>query len=207
MPVGQVVEGRDLLRTYGYYLQVASLAALAPAPLLTAYCASKSGVEAFTHALRAEVAHRGVGAGIVYLSWADTALIRAADQTAVSQELRTHLPWPASVTHDTAPFVRAMVRGIERRSARVGAPPWLRRVQAARAACRRSSRTTPGGSSPLAGTAPCRPPAWSPAPCSRTRGRPKPCRWYAILGACPGADAPQPSPQAPARPFRDCRGA
>lgn len=122
-----------LLRTHGYYLQVASLAALAPAPLLTAYCASKSGVEAFAHALRAEVAHRGVGVGIAYLSWADTGMIRGADATAVFRELRGHMPWPASVVSEPAAFVRAMVRGIERRSAHVYAPPWLRGVQAGRA--------------------------------------------------------------------------
>ena len=49
-----------LLESRGY-LQVASLAALAPAPMMAAYCASKSGVEAFAHALRAEVAHHGRG--------------------------------------------------------------------------------------------------------------------------------------------------
>ncbi|MFE2236525.1 SDR family oxidoreductase [Streptomyces sp. NPDC059442] len=122
-----------LLRTHGYYLQVASLAALAPSPLLTAYCASKSGVEAFAHAFRAEVAHQGVAVGIAYLSWADTDMIRAADETAVFRELRTHMPWPLSATHGTAPFVRAMVRGIERRSAHVYAPRWLRGANAARA--------------------------------------------------------------------------
>ena len=37
----------------GYYLQVASLAAMVPAPLMTAYCASKAGVESFAHARRA----------------------------------------------------------------------------------------------------------------------------------------------------------
>ncbi|MEV8530467.1 short-chain dehydrogenase/reductase [Streptomyces sp. NPDC051211] len=122
-----------LLRTRGYYLQVCSLAALAPAPLLTAYCASKAGAEAFAHALRAEVAHRGVGVGIAYLSWADTGMIREGDRTAVFRELRAHLPWPASAVHDTAPFVRSMVRGIEHRSAHIYAPPWLRGAQAARA--------------------------------------------------------------------------
>ncbi|WP_051832353.1 SDR family oxidoreductase [Streptomyces katrae] len=123
----------DLLQTSGYYLQVASLAAFVPAPLLTAYCASKAGVEAFAHALRAEVSHRGVGVGIAYLNWADTSMIRAADETAVFRELRTHLPWPASVVQDPALYVRAMVRGIERRSAHIYAPPWLRGAQAARA--------------------------------------------------------------------------
>ncbi|MGW7453959.1 SDR family oxidoreductase [Streptomyces sp. NPDC054787] len=122
-----------LLRTRGYYLQVASLAALAPAPLLTAYCASKSGAEAFAQALRAEVGHRGVAVGIAYLSWADTDMIREGDRTAVFRELRTHLPWPASVVHDIAPLVGAMVRGIERRSGGVYAPAWLRGAQAVRA--------------------------------------------------------------------------
>ncbi|MFD3695166.1 SDR family oxidoreductase [Streptomyces sp. NPDC058646] len=123
----------DLLRSRGYYLQVASLTALAPTPLLTAYCASKSGVEAFAHALRAEVSHRGVGVGIAYLNWADTSLIRHADQTAVFQMLRAHLPWPASVNQDAAVYADAMVRGIERRSPHVYAPQWVRGAQAVRA--------------------------------------------------------------------------
>ncbi|MFC9819615.1 short-chain dehydrogenase/reductase [Streptomyces erythrochromogenes] len=93
----------DLLRSHGYYLQVASLPALAPAPFLTAYRASKSGVEALAHALRAEITHRGVDVGIAYLHWADTTLIRHADQTAVFQELRSHMPWPASVNQDPPP--------------------------------------------------------------------------------------------------------
>lgn len=123
----------DLLRSRGYYLQVASLTALAPAPLLTAYCASKSGVEAFAHALRAEITHRGVDVGIAYLNWADTTLIQHADQMAVFQKLRAHMPWPASVNHDPASYANAMVRGIEHRSAHIYAPAWVRAAQPARA--------------------------------------------------------------------------
>ncbi|MFE5488944.1 SDR family oxidoreductase [Streptomyces virginiae] len=122
----------DLLSNHGYYLQVASLAALAPTPFLTAYCASKAGAEAFAHALRAEVAYHGVDVGIAYLGWADTTLIRHADQTAVFKELRTHLPGPASVSQDPDAYADAMVRGIERRSAHVYAPSWVRAAQAAR---------------------------------------------------------------------------
>ncbi|GFE13345.1 short-chain dehydrogenase [Streptomyces glebosus] len=44
-----------LLTTRGYYLQVASLASMTAAPMMSAYCASKSGVEAFAHALRARL--------------------------------------------------------------------------------------------------------------------------------------------------------
>nr|WP_306324464.1 SDR family oxidoreductase [Streptomyces venezuelae] len=168
----------DLLRTRGYYLQVTSMAALAPAPLLTAYCASKSGAEAFAHALRAEVLHRGVGVGVAYLNWADTAMIRAADETEAFRELRAHLPWPASVVHDPAPYVRAMARGIERRSVHVYAPPWLRGAQVARAllpsvVARRSRRVLADrGESPLPPTGLLGPGGAAADP-SRT-GRPDP---------------------------------
>ncbi|WP_143671880.1 SDR family NAD(P)-dependent oxidoreductase, partial [Streptomyces caniscabiei] len=43
----------DLTRTAGYHLQIASLASIGAAPMMSAYCASKSGVEAFAHTLRA----------------------------------------------------------------------------------------------------------------------------------------------------------
>lgn len=61
--IGGAVTGRAflpvLMESRGYFLQIASLAALTPAPMMTAYCASKSGVEAFAHSLRAEVAYKG----------------------------------------------------------------------------------------------------------------------------------------------------
>jgi short-subunit dehydrogenase len=58
--LGSVATARAFLpalaASRGYYLQVASLAAMAPAPLMAAYCASKAGAESFARALRAEVA-------------------------------------------------------------------------------------------------------------------------------------------------------
>jgi NAD(P)-dependent dehydrogenase (short-subunit alcohol dehydrogenase family) len=77
-----------LAESGGYLLQIASFAAMAPAPLMAAYCASKSGVEAFAHVLRAEVAHRGVRVGVAYLSWVDTDMVRGGDATR---------SWPSSV--------------------------------------------------------------------------------------------------------------
>ncbi|MCZ9339810.1 SDR family NAD(P)-dependent oxidoreductase, partial [Streptomyces sp. TRM76130] len=69
--VGSAVTARsflpDLFATRGYHLQVASLASIGAAPLMSAYCASKAGVESFAQALRAEVAHRRVGVGIAYI--------------------------------------------------------------------------------------------------------------------------------------------
>lgn len=134
--VGSAVTARaflpDLLRTRGYYLQVSSLAALAPAPLMSAYCASKSGAESFAQVVRAEVAHRGVGVGVAYLSWADTEMIRDGDTTTALSALRSALPWPASRAHAAPEVAERLVRGVERRAAAVYAQQWVRGVRLVR---------------------------------------------------------------------------
>ncbi|MEV0238839.1 SDR family oxidoreductase [Streptomyces sp. NPDC050674] len=124
----------DLFGTAGYFLQVASLASIGAAPLMSAYCASKAGVEAFAHSLRAEVAHRGVGVGIAYLNWTDTDMIRDADRYAVLRELRRHMPAPVRRVYPVDTVAAHMVRGMERRRTAVYAPPWLRLAQPIRPA-------------------------------------------------------------------------
>jgi NAD(P)-dependent dehydrogenase (short-subunit alcohol dehydrogenase family) len=121
-----------LLESKGYLLQVASLAALAPAPMMAAYCASKSGVEAFARAVRAEVAHHGVRVGVAYLSWTDTDMVRGADENDVLREMRAGLPFPADRTNSLAPTVEALVDGIARRAPRVYGQRWLPPMQLAR---------------------------------------------------------------------------
>ncbi|MGW3009380.1 SDR family oxidoreductase [Streptomyces sp. NPDC001219] len=134
--IGGAVTGRAFLplltASRGYFLQIASLAAITPAPMMTAYCASKSGVEAFAHCLRAEVGHKGVRVGVGYLSWTDTDMVRGADQDEVMRELRSRLPWPANRTYPLGPAVDRIVAGIERRSAHVYGQGWLRGMQAVR---------------------------------------------------------------------------
>ncbi len=100
--------------------------------MMTAYCASKSGVEAFAHSLRAEVGHKGVRVGVGYLSWTDTDMVRGADQDEVMRELRQRLPWPSNRTYPLGPAVDRIVAGIERRSAHVYAQWWLRGMQSVR---------------------------------------------------------------------------
>ncbi|MFG2274296.1 SDR family oxidoreductase [Streptomyces chartreusis] len=124
----------DLFDTAGYFLQIASLASIGAAPLMSSYCASKAGAEAFAHALRAEVAHRGVAVGIAYLNWTDTDMIRDADQFAVLRELRTHMPGPARRVHEVQTVAARLVRGLEHRRTAVYAPAWLRLTQPVRAA-------------------------------------------------------------------------
>lgn len=121
-----------LVESRGYFLQIASLAAITAAPMMTAYCASKSGVEAFAHSLRAEVGHKGVKVGVGYLSWTDTDMVRGADLHDVMRELRQRLPWPSNRTYPLGPAVDRLVAGIERRSAHVYAQWWLRGMQSVR---------------------------------------------------------------------------
>ncbi|MEU5308988.1 SDR family oxidoreductase [Streptomyces sp. NPDC021562] len=134
--IGSAVTARAFLpaltESRGYLLQVASLAAITPAPMMSAYCASKSGVEAYAHSLRAEVGHQGVRVGVAYLSWTDTDMVRGADQDDVMRELRRRLPWPSNKTYPLGPAVDRMVAGIERRSAHVYGQWWLRGMQGVR---------------------------------------------------------------------------
>ncbi|MFF2922037.1 SDR family oxidoreductase [Streptomyces celluloflavus] len=134
--IGGAVTGRAflpaLMASRGYFLQIASLAAITPAPMMTAYCASKSGVEAFAHSLRAEVGHKGVRVGVGYLSWTDTDMVRGADQEDVMRELRARLPWPSNKTYPLGPAVDRIAAGIERRSAHVYGQWWLRGMQSFR---------------------------------------------------------------------------
>jgi NAD(P)-dependent dehydrogenase (short-subunit alcohol dehydrogenase family) len=113
----------------GYLLQIASAAALVPSPLMTAYCASKSGVEAYAHALRAEVAGDGVGVGVAYLSWTDTDMVRTADEDPMLREMRSKLPWPANRTGALDPAADRLLAGILRRSPHVYGQPRVRALQ------------------------------------------------------------------------------
>ncbi|SEG89723.1 NADP-dependent 3-hydroxy acid dehydrogenase YdfG [Thermomonospora echinospora] len=122
-----------LRESRGYFFQVASLAALCAAPMMAAYCASKSGVEAFAHCLRAELAPHGVRVGVGYLSWTDTDMVRGADENEVLREMRAGLPFPTNRTYPLEPTVDRLVDGIVRRRPHVYGQRWLPALQLARA--------------------------------------------------------------------------
>ena len=131
--VGSVATARAflpaLVESKGYLLHVASAAAFAPSPMMTAYCASKAGVEAFAHSVRVEVAHHGVGVGVAYLSWTDTDMVRGADENPALRETRADMPFPARRTNPAGPAADALVRGIARRAPHVYGQRWLPPVQ------------------------------------------------------------------------------
>ena len=110
----------------GYVLQIASLAAIAHAPFMSAYNASKAGVEALADSLRTEVAHHGVDVGVAYFSWIDTDMVRGADERESFGGMRRRLAGPAGKTSTLEECVDGVIDGIERRRRWVTVPGWVR---------------------------------------------------------------------------------
>ncbi|MDW4901623.1 SDR family oxidoreductase [Streptomyces californicus] len=135
--IGSAVTARSfmpqLLETRGHYLQIASLASIGAVPMMSAYCASKAGVEAFAHSLRGEMAPCGVGVGIAYLNWIDTDMIRDADRHAVMRKIRGSMPGPARTTRSPEHVARRVVTSVERRTPSLYVPGWLWASQLVRA--------------------------------------------------------------------------
>jgi len=108
----------------GYVLPIASLAAALHGPMMSAYAASKAGVEAFADSLRVEVRHTGTAVGCAYFSFIDTDMVRRGFERASAQRAKERLrgplkPPPVSVAG------AAVVRGVEKRARFVYAPRWV----------------------------------------------------------------------------------
>ncbi len=110
----------------GYVLVVASVAAVAHAPGLAAYAASKAGVEAFSDSLRTEIAHLGVDVGVGYFHWIDTDMVRGADAHPAMENFRAQTSGPLGKTYSVASVGKAVVEGMEQRRKWVVVPGWVR---------------------------------------------------------------------------------
>jgi NAD(P)-dependent dehydrogenase (short-subunit alcohol dehydrogenase family) len=109
----------------GYLLNIASLAAIARAPLMGPYAAAKAGVEALTDSLRIETAPSGARVGCAYFGFIDTDLVRASFAQPSAQRLNRKSP---GFLRNPAPLpkaIDAIERGIEQRAARLWAPRWV----------------------------------------------------------------------------------
>ncbi len=111
-----------LKATGGYAMVVASIGAVIPGPLVSAYVASKAGVESMVRAARIEVAADGVGVGIAYFGMIDTGL---ADQMLTRSGLGVVLPGPLGKLAPVEVAASAITAGIARRARRVYAPWWV----------------------------------------------------------------------------------
>lgn len=115
----------EISRRRGYLLNIASLAAVAHAPLMGPYTTAKAGVEALTDALRMESIPSGARVGCAYFGYLDTDLVRAGFAQPSAQALTAQLP---AFMRDPAPLskaIDAIERGVERRSSRVWYPSWV----------------------------------------------------------------------------------
>lgn len=116
----------QLTQRKGYALIVSSAAAYAAGPGLSAYLASKAGVEHFANALRAEVGHQGVSVGSAHMSWIDTPMVQDAKQDlGAFRELIESLPGPMSATTSVQECATAFADGIDKEAARINVPRWV----------------------------------------------------------------------------------
>jgi NAD(P)-dependent dehydrogenase (short-subunit alcohol dehydrogenase family) len=115
----------ELLRSRGYLLNIASLAAITHAPMMGPYAAAKAGVEALTDSLRLELAPHGVGVGCAYFGFLDTDLTKASFAQPSAEAMQQQMP---GFLRNLAPLgkaIDAIERGVQRRSARVWSPRWV----------------------------------------------------------------------------------
>ena len=115
----------EIRRSRGYLLNIASLSAIAHAPLMGAYTTSKAGVEALTDALRMETVSTGARIGCAYFGFIDTDLVRASFALPTTQRLNDSLPGFLIRPAPLSSAIDAIERGVQRRSARVYAPRWV----------------------------------------------------------------------------------
>ena len=116
--------GPHISHPSGYALATASLAAAVHLPLLSAYSASKAAVEAIGNTFRQEVRPAGAKVGVAYYAELQTDMTSRGFDTAAADEL-------GGTVSGVAPLetgLRALERGIARRSRRIAAPGWARTV-------------------------------------------------------------------------------
>lgn len=116
-----------VIEARGHVAITASLASIAHPPGLSAYTASKAGVEAFADALRIEVAHQGVTVGVLHPSWIATDMVGEADaESAAFRRLRESMRPPMSRTYPVQSIVGPIADAFAARSDRVFLPSWVR---------------------------------------------------------------------------------
>lgn len=109
----------------GHLVAMSSMLAFLHPPLLGSYAASKAGVWALCNALRVELAPAGVSVGSVHPIMFHTPMIDAITDDRTAQILSNGFKGPGRPLPVDA-VARAVVRGIERRSAHVVCPGSMR---------------------------------------------------------------------------------
>jgi NAD(P)-dependent dehydrogenase (short-subunit alcohol dehydrogenase family) len=124
-----------VIEARGYVAVTASLASFAHAPGMSAYAASKAGVEAMGNALRLELAPHGVAVGTIHPTWIDTEMVREADREHLAyRRLRAAMRPPFMKTYPVERAARDIADGFDRRARRICTPGFVRIAHVLRAA-------------------------------------------------------------------------
>ena len=119
----------------GYVAVTASLASFAHAPGMSAYCASKAGVEAMCNSLRMELDPHGVEVATIHPSWIATAMVNEGNaELKAFGRLREAMRGPLTKTHPVEVAARDIADGFERRARRICVPGWARAIHVFRSA-------------------------------------------------------------------------
>lgn len=123
----------SIMRQCGYVLINASVSSFAHPPVMSAYAASKSAVEAMGDSWRIELAAHKVDVGLVHAGWVSTPLVTEGALHPGFVRLRATMPGPLNSETSPQAAARAIAQGMERRLSRIWVPGWLRLLFALRA--------------------------------------------------------------------------
>jgi NAD(P)-dependent dehydrogenase (short-subunit alcohol dehydrogenase family) len=122
-----------IMKQRGYVLINASSSLFAHPPVMSAYAASKSAVEAMGNSLRIEMAAHGVGVGVVHAGWVRTPLVTEGALHPGFVRLRATMPGPMNSETSPEETARVIVQGMLQRRRRIWVPAWLKILFALRA--------------------------------------------------------------------------
>ena len=122
-----------IMQQRGYVLINASSSSFAHPPVMSAYAASKSAVEAMGNSLRIEMAAHGVGVGVVHAGWVRTPLVTEGALHPGFVRLRATMPGPMNSETSPEETARVIVQGMLNRKRRIWVPGWLKILFALRA--------------------------------------------------------------------------
>jgi NAD(P)-dependent dehydrogenase (short-subunit alcohol dehydrogenase family) len=113
----------EIVRRHGHVVVISSVYAFVNGIGVTPYAMSKAAVEQFGRALRAELVPHGASASVAYFGFIDTEMVRKAlDGDMLADQMLAFLPAPLQKRLTPAIAGEAIVRGIERRQARIIRP-------------------------------------------------------------------------------------
>ena len=113
----------EVTKRRGHVLLISSAAAFTVLPGMSAYCASKAGLERFGDVLRLEVSHKGVTVASAHPTWIDTDLVRDTEAALPTfAESRSKLPGPLGAFTSVEACAEALVENLETRRRRVFVP-------------------------------------------------------------------------------------